>query len=373
MKSYLAYQNSKPCNLQGFFNEVSKIIATQRYMNLAVSLAQKGRGQTWTNPLVGAVIVKDDQILSTGYHQHYGQFHAEVNAIQNLSSVKLARGATIYVTLEPCNHFGKTPPCTQRLIDIGIKKVVIGQLDPNPLVAGKGVKHLQEAGIEVTILNQTGEINQFYNFFYKHQRPFVTLKYAVSLDGKINGSAPKRTLLTGPVAKTDSQKLRLQHQSILIGENTLTIDDPLLIAPNQSTDFPPIRIIVVDDANQVNPNLRIFTNSAPIWLLSRQPNYRHWPNFVKVFDQQNWTPIEIIRLLTEQGIQSLLVEGGSQVHSRFISSEVVDQIITYLAPLVLGGTALPAVYGTASSQLNFEIKAVQQLGRDLRIDARREN
>ena len=342
-------------------------------MNLAFSLAKKGTEQTWTNPLVGAVIVKDDQILSTGYHQHYGQAHAEVNAIKNLPSVKMAWGATIYVTLEPCNHFGKTPPCTQRLIDIGIQKVIVGQLDPNPLVAGKGVKHLREAGIEVTILNQTGNINQFYNFFYHQQRPFITLKYAVSLDGKINGPEPKRTLLTGKESKVNSQKLRLQYQAILIGENTLKIDNPLLSVPNQQTDFPAIRIIVVDDANQVNPNLRLFTNSAPIWLLSRQPNYRHWPDFVTVFDQKSWTPTEITRLLTDQGIQSLLIEGGSRIHSRFISSEIVDQITIYLAPLVLGGTALPAVYGTASSQLNFEIKAIKQVGRDLRIDARRES
>lgn len=350
---------------------MSKITVRQSYLNLAFSLAKKGKGQTWTNPLVGAVIVKDNQILATGYHQQYGHEHAEINALQNLPNLEMAHDTTIYVTLEPCNHFGKTPPCAQRLIDVGIKRVVVGQLDPNPMVAGKGVQQLQDAGIAVTVLNQTGGINRFYNFFYEHQRPFVTLKYAMSLDGKINGAEPKRTLLMGKEAKADSQVLRQDYQAILIGENTLRIDNPLLIAPNQHEDFPAVRIIVVDDVNQVSQDLRIFTDSAPIWLLSRQPNRQQWPDFVRVFDQKNWTPAEIINLLTEQGIQSLLVEGGSQLHSRFIAAGIVDQLTIYLAPLVLGGTALPAVYGMAGSQLNFDFKTICQLGSDLRIDARR--
>lgn len=352
---------------------MSKITVRQSYLNLAFSLAEKGKGQTWTNPLVGAVIVKDNQILATGYHQQYGHEHAEINALQNLPNLEMAHGATIYVTLEPCNHFGKTPPCAQRLIDVGIKQVVVGQLDPNPLVAGKGVKYLQAAGIEVIVLNQTGKINQFYNFFYQHQRPFITLKYAMSLDGKINGSEPKRTLLTGKDAKTDSQVLRQDYQAILIGEHTLKIDNPLLVALNLQNEFPEIRIVVVDDANQISQDRRIFTNSAPIWLLSRQPNQQHWPDFVRVFDQKNWTPAEIMSLLKEQGIQSLLVEGGSQLHSHFIAAGIVDQMTVYLAPLVLGGTALPAVYGKTSTSLNFKIEAMHQLGTDLRIDARRNN
>lgn len=154
-------------------------------MKLAFIEARKGKN-TWTNPQVGAVIVKDNQVLGQGHHETFGQNHAEINALNSLSDIAQAKGSTLYVTLEPCSHFGKTPPCVQKIVEVGIKKVVIGQIDPNPIVSGRGVEYLRDHGVEVEILELSSDLNSAYNFFYKNKRPLVTLKYAMTLDGKIN-------------------------------------------------------------------------------------------------------------------------------------------------------------------------------------------
>ncbi|WP_225354068.1 bifunctional diaminohydroxyphosphoribosylaminopyrimidine deaminase/5-amino-6-(5-phosphoribosylamino)uracil reductase RibD [Lacticaseibacillus saniviri] len=188
-------------------------ITDSEYMALAVQAAQKGNGHTWTNPMVGAVIVKQQHVLAVGYHHRFGEAHAEIDALNQLASSADARGATMYVTLEPCSHFGKTPPCAKRLVSVGLRRVVIGQIDPNPLVAGKGIAILRTAGIAVEILATTQGLNPAYNFFYQHQRPQVTLKYAMSLDGKIN-AAQKHAVISPDqrlteIASNCGQRIRL--------------------------------------------------------------------------------------------------------------------------------------------------------------------
>lgn len=343
----------------------------QEYLALAADQARQGAGQTWTNPLVGAVLVKDGRILARGYHHRFGQDHAEVNTLKQLNDVRQARGATMYVTLEPCSHYGKTPPCARKLVAVGIRRVVIGQRDPNPLVSGKGIAILRAAGIDVTVLATTTDLNPAYNFFYHHHRPLVTLKMAISADGKLNAATGTRTWLTGAEANHDSQRLRAIQQAILVGERTLTIDQPALTVRETAVAVPPRRVVVVNSADQIDRHNRLFRTSEPVWLLSRQPSHRSWPANVTVVAGRPWTPAQIVHYLAQQGLQSLLVEGGSYLHAQFVAAGLVDRLITYVAPVVLGGQALPAVQGAASQALPLTLTQVQSLGTDVRLTFRR--
>ncbi|MFC6170783.1 bifunctional diaminohydroxyphosphoribosylaminopyrimidine deaminase/5-amino-6-(5-phosphoribosylamino)uracil reductase RibD [Loigolactobacillus jiayinensis] len=352
---------------------MDKIFSDKEYLALAVTEARKGANKTWQNPQVGAVIVKDGRVLATGYHHQFGQQHAEINALSHLVNMEQARGATMYVTLEPCCHTGKTPPCAKRLVDVGIRQVVIGQLDPNPIVSGKGVKLLQAGGVDVKLANFPMTINHAYNSFYQQQRPLITVKYAMSLDGKINKQTGKRTLLTGYTAWLDSQHLRAQQQAILVGEHTLLVDDPELTVRQEILLYPPIRIVVVHDVNLLSSQLMLFKGDAPVWILSQTPLKQSLPGQSKVFVNAEWTPQAIIALLTKKGIQSLLVEGGSHLQAEFISQQLIDQLVVYIAPKLLGGGGLPAVAGTPLPQLiDFKQFTVEQVGADLRVSSRRE-
>ncbi|NVY96112.1 bifunctional diaminohydroxyphosphoribosylaminopyrimidine deaminase/5-amino-6-(5-phosphoribosylamino)uracil reductase RibD [Lactobacillus sp. DCY120] len=338
-------------------------------MNLAWQQARQGQGQTWTNPLVGVVIVKSGQILAQGYHHHFGNSHAEIDALSQLTNLDQAQGATMYVTLEPCSHTGKTPPCARKLVAVGLARVVIGQLDPNPLVAGKGLAILQAAGITTRVLDQSGGLNRAYNFFYLHKRPLITLKYAASLDGKINAAGNERTYFTGPETQNDSQKERAQQQAILVGERTLEVDDPQLTVRKLTTDFPPRRLVLVRDVDQISRQARLFQSAAPIWFLSRRPSQRSWSDNVQIFVDPQWNPLRISQFLAEQGIQSLFVEGGSQVQAHFMAAGLVDRIVLYLAPLLLGGSALPIAQGIAAPQaLKYQLQTQQVLGDDLKLE-----
>ncbi len=357
--------------LRGFFCGVS-LINDSVYLAMAADQARLGQGHTWTNPVVGAVIVKHHQVLARGYHHRFGEPHAEIDALNHLADLDQARGATIYVTLEPCSHYGKTPPCADRLIQVGIQRVVIGQLDPNPLVAGRGVAKLKAAGVQVTVLGTTSALNRAYNFFYQHHRPFVTVKYAMSIDGKLNAAGPQRTYLTSQAAYHDSQALRATQQAILIGEHTVQQDDPQLTVRTQTVDFAPWRIVLMQDADQLAETAAILQTPTPVYLLVRQPSQRQWPDFVHVVVQPEWTPQQILDWLSTQGIQSLLIEGGSQVQATWLASGAVDQLITYLAPLTLGGTGLPVAQGVPGTvQRSWELVQTQALQPDIKLTYRR--
>ncbi|WP_294602150.1 bifunctional diaminohydroxyphosphoribosylaminopyrimidine deaminase/5-amino-6-(5-phosphoribosylamino)uracil reductase RibD [uncultured Lactobacillus sp.] len=338
------------------------------YMQMAVQEALKAQGMTWTNPLVGAVLVKNGQVLATGYHHQFGKEHAEVNTLSHLADPQQAQGATLYVTLEPCSHYGKQPPCCKKVAEAGIKKVVIGQIDPHQIVAGKGIKYLESHGVQTEIIGGTESLNVAYNFFYHKKRPFVTLKYAMSVDGKINAAGKTRTILTGDAAQVDVQKLRLQNQAILIGANTLRIDNPLLTVRIKNLPHPPIRIVLTKDANQLDFNSRMFKTQGEIWLLSRTELTQKVAENVRCFTAAKWTPSKIVQFLAEHEIQSLLVEGGSNVQSQFVAANLADEIVTYIAPLVLGGTALPAVFGQpAAAKSEYQLLDVKKFNQDIRI------
>lgn len=312
-------------------------------------------------------------MVATGYHHQFGHAHAEVDALNQLTTLEQARGATLYVTLEPCCHTGKTPPCVKRIVASGIKRVVIGQLDPNPLVGGNGVKFLQAHDVAVTICDYPMALNRAYNFFYRHQRPLITMKYAMSLDGKINQQTGQRTLLTGAAAWQDSQKLRTQQQAILIGEHTLLVDNPQLTVRQQELRFPPLRVVVVRDVNRLSPELALFKVPTPVWFLSQTPPRQALPPQVKVFVDAAWRPASIVAFLAQQGVQSVLIEGGSHLQAAFIAERLFDDLVIYVAPKILGGQGLPAIAGAILPQLlNLHQVKYQSVGADLRISAQRE-
>ncbi len=341
-------------------------------MNIAFEEAKKGV-ETWTNPQVGAVIVKDGKILSQGHHEKFGGPHAEINTLNHLDNIEQAKGAEMFVTLEPCSHFGKTPPCVQKVVEVGIKKVVIGQQDPNPVVSGNGIKYLKDHDVAVEVLHTTGGINQAYNFFYQNKRPLVTVKYAMTLDGKINQASQTRTIITGKEAYNDSQNVRAHNQAILIGENTLLIDDPQLTVRNQTMAFPPLRAVVVRNVNKLSPDLKLFQDTTTsVLIFSEQDAKKQFPENVEVLVATSWTPEKIISELTKRNIESVLVEGGSHLQADFVQANLVDQLIVYVAPKIFGGASLPAIFNQAHSDDRlFEKPQVQALGSDLKIITRR--
>ncbi|GAX00838.1 bifunctional diaminohydroxyphosphoribosylaminopyrimidine deaminase/5-amino-6-(5-phosphoribosylamino)uracil reductase RibD [Secundilactobacillus silagei] len=342
-----------------------------KYFQIAVDAAKKGQA-TWTNPQVGAVIVKNQQVLAVGYHHQFGQRHAEIDALAQLADISQAKRATMYVTLEPCSHYGKTPPCAKRLAEVGIARVVIGQSDPNPLVSGKGIAILRAHGIQVDLLGETLGLNVAYNYFYQHQRPLVTLKYAMSLDGKINGAKKERTVLTQTAAQQDTQRLRQHQQVILVGEHTLSIDNPRLTVRTGSMVFPPIRAALVRHIDDVDRQSHLFDQSAPTWFFSETAASTKLPANIQAFVNPHWTPKAIVQKLADEGIQSLLVEGGSHLQADFIAAELVDDLVIYVAPMLLGGSGLPAVIGQSlTEQVGFEKPTISMLGPDIRISTRR--
>lgn len=341
-------------------------------MQLAVTEAWKGLGATWTNPRVGAVIVKDGQILARGYHHRFGEPHAEIDAISHLNRPSDAEGATIYVTLEPCSHYGKTPPCADRLVALGVSRVVIGQADPNPIVGGNGIDRLTKNGVVVDNLDNTEMVNEAYNFYYRRKRPMVTLKYAMSLDGKINQAGDTRTQLSGSQAWEDSQQLRRLNQAILVGERTYHVDDPQLTIREADAKTQPIRIILMRDARHLDLTAKLFQTSAQVWILTSHRPTASLPEFVKVIEKPDWSPAAVIKQLGDQGIQSLLVEGGSHVQAAFVKAGLVDKLVAYISPFMIGGTGLPAVIGPGNAEmLHFATPTVQSLGDDIKVTTRR--
>lgn len=346
------------------------------YMNLAIEVAKKGKGKTHTNPLVGAIIVCNDEIIAEGAHLEYGKEHAERNAIASCLTPEKIFNSTLYVTLEPCSHYGKQPPCVQVIIESGIKEVVIAQLDPNALVAGKGIKRLEEAGIKVTsgvLTQQVKALNRFYNFFHEHSRPFISLKQAITLDGKIAVNE-SRTPITGKEVYDWVRLERGAYQAILVGSQTVIIDDPKLTTTAKLYQ-PPVRIVLDRRGRLFNHQNRVIFEdaSAQVWLFTESKEEVTFPDHVKVFRQEKVTIESVVEELTRQGIQSVYVEGGSRVHDAFVESELWDEMITYLAPKVIGGNASNSISSTRESNHLIELTDVtyQQLGQDMRINGRK--
>ncbi len=316
----------------------------EKYMKRALDLAKKGEGRTSPNPMVGCVIVKDDRIIGEGYHEKYGELHAERNALNNCS--ESAEGATLYVTLEPCCHHGKTPPCTEAIIENKIKRVVIGTLDTNPLVGGKGMELLIQAGIEVTlgILEyDCKSINEIFFHYTSTNRPFVALKYAMTLDGKIACYTGDSMWITNEKSRQLVHKLRNKYSAIMVGVNTIMHDDPMLNCRIEG-GVDPIRIVcdsnlripleskIVKTAQDIRTIVACTVKESSKIELLMDNGVEILVTSGKIVDLD-----EVLQYLADNNIDSVFVEGGGVLHSSFIRKRLVDRVYSFIAPKIVGG------------------------------------
>ena len=348
-------------------------------MRRALELAKKGGGFVHPNPLVGCVVVKDCQVIAEGYHEKYGEFHAERNALTNCQSE--TKGASLYVTLEPCCHYGKTPPCTEIIIEKGIKKVYVGILDPNPLVAGKGVKRLQDAGIEVEVGLCADEIHELNKVFLKYittKRPYVIMKTAMTLDGKIAAFTGDSKWVTNEESRKMVHQLRSEMAGVIVGIGTVLDDNPMLTCRLKGNYHQPIRIVV-------DSNLRIPVDSQ---LVKTAKEYRtivatggrdaarHVPTGVELLHCASKDGhVDINDLMTKlgsMGIDSLLLEGGGTLNAAFLEAGCVDEVWAFIAPKIIGGAAAKTpVSGKGidkmSEAINLQDIDIQNINGDILI------
>ena len=293
------------------------------YMRRCLTLARKGLGRVSPNPMVGCVIVKDGKIIGEGYHIKYGEAHAEVNAIESVKDKELLKGSTLFVNLEPCSHYGKTPPCAERIIKEGISEVVICNVDPNPLVSGRGINMLREAGIQVEcglLQNEGNELNARFFTFHNKKRPYVILKWAQTSDGFIDANYSMPIRISNDVSKACVHKLRAEEDAILVGKNTALKDDPKL-GCRRYYGISPLRIAI--DRNLEIPTYYNFYDSAqPTAIINAlaEDGIR-----VKMDFNEDLIP-QILDWLYEKNIQSLIVEGGKCTLERFLESGLFDAI-----------------------------------------------
>lgn len=364
----------------------SQAEADAHFMRLALVEAEHGRGTTHPNPMVGAVIVCEGQVIAAGFHERAGLPHAEVMALRAAADRPL-HDCTIYVTLEPCSHHGRTPPCADAVIQAGFARVVCGMIDPNPLVGGRGVERIRAAGIDVTVGVLEAEcraLNEAFITAFTCGRPWVSAKIASSLDGRIATRTGNSQWITGPEARLHGHTLRASHDAILIGSGTLHADQPRLTAriPGQSPRQPhryaiDTRLRIADDAPLLD------TNDAPVTLLCgpEAPAERVRQLQDRGIDVQ---PIEtndagisvsaILALLMRRGQLSLLVEGGATLIGSFFDAQAVDRLWLYQAPIVIGGRAAAmSVAGVGIDALSEAARArhlhVQSLGDDILVRA----
>ena len=388
------------------------------YMKRAISLAKMATGHTSPNPLVGAVVVKNNTIVGEGYHHKAGEAHAEVHALD--AAGDNARGATLYVTLEPCAHYGKTPPCAKRVVESGIARVVIGSTDPNPLVAGKGIQILTEAGIEVTTdvcVDECIQLNEHFFTFIQTHKPFVTIKSAMSLDGKIATFTGQSQWITNESSRKDGHVLRATHDAMLVGIGTILADDPLLncrltrdelyqavidtndVSTENTLEVHQPDIVILDSQGRTPTDAKVFTipnRKVIVYVAKGCPEQRRIALAnagaiveelpTKSVRQGRTTDVAIdikkidiqacLEHLGKQGYTSVLVEGGSTIISSFVESLAFDKIVTYIGNLVIGGTnSTSAVGGTGFATLHeaptLEFASSRILDNNIRIESYR--
>ena len=352
-------------------------------MKIAVEEAKKGMGFVNPNPMVGAVIVKNDKIISKDYHHKYGEFHAERNAILNCKED--LTGAEIYVTLEPCCHQGQTPPCTQAIIDSKIKKVYIGSDDPNPLVAGKGIEILRSHGIEVitgVLKEECDKLNRAFFHYITTKTPYVVMKYAMTADGKIASYTGKSQWISNKQSRLNVQKTRLRYSGIMLGINTVLDDDPRLTCRIENGRNP-VRVIC-DSTLKIPLNSIIMTTAREVPTIiactekAGDKKARFFERLgteviVTKSDSDQVNLKELMTKLGEKGIDSILLEGGSELNFSAMQSGIVNRIQAYIAPKILGGgTAASPVCGLGFDSPDNAVKLgapeISRFGDDVLIE-----
>lgn len=354
----------------------------QDYMKLALELAERGRGWTSPNPMVGAVIVKDGRIIGRGYHHRCGQAHGERDALAHCGEDPA--GATLYVTLEPCCHQGRQPPCTQAILEAGIARVVVGSGDPNPLVAGKGIAQLRQAGVEVTehvLEEECRELNYIFFHYIQTRRPYTALKYAMTLDGKIAAYTGASQWITGEEARAHVHRLRGAYRGILVGVGTVLADDPMLTCrlPGGRS---PVRVIC--DTHLRTPlSARVVQTAreVPTILAACAPDSQRKAEYEAAGCQVLSLPereghVDLSALMDELGrreIDGLLIEGGGTLAWSALAGGLVRRVYAYTAPMLLGGgSAKSPVEGQGFPVPDEAVKlknlTVTPLGRDLLLE-----
>ncbi|WP_432411464.1 bifunctional diaminohydroxyphosphoribosylaminopyrimidine deaminase/5-amino-6-(5-phosphoribosylamino)uracil reductase RibD [Rasiella sp. SM2506] len=302
-------------------------------MKRCIQLAKNGLGTTYPNPLVGSVLVHNNTIIGEGWHYQAGQPHAEVNAVNSVKEISLLSEATIYVSLEPCSHFGKTPPCADLIIQKGIKKVVIGTTDPNPKVAGQGIKKLMEAGCDVIVgvlEKECNELNKRFFTFQQKKRPYIILKWAQTTDSFIapkTRDAQKPVWITNEFSRQLAHKLRAEEQAILVGTNTVRDDNPSLTTRDWFGNNP-LRVIL-DRNNNLDKSLSVYNKEAATLILTEKPTEAFGTTSFESLDFDNNLASNICEVLYKKNIQSLIVEGGAQTLQTFIDANLWDEVLVF--------------------------------------------
>lgn len=371
----------------------------EKYMKEALELAKKGMGFVNPNPMVGAVIVKNGEIIGRGFHRKYGCLHAEREAFADCDNRGIdCTGADMYVTLEPCCHHGKTPPCTDAVIQHKVSHVYIGSSDPNPLVAGRGVRILREHGIEVTegiLKDECDELNEIFFHYITTGRPFVTMKYAMTMDGKIACYTGESKWITGEEARMNVQKERLRHSAIMVGIGTVLADNPMLTCRLENGRSP-IRIIC-DSRLRIPPESNIVKTAKDIPTIIATTDYNKRKNDDKKEKRKKLEDMgcsfittstdspdsrtdlkKVIKKLSDMKIDSILLEGGGELNWSMLNAGLVNKVQAYIAPKIFGGAgAKSAVSGRGvsvpSEAFMLTDTKVKQIGNDILIESRVKN
>ena len=352
------------------------------YMRLALQLAESTLGQTGVNPAVGCVIVKDGRIVGTGAHLRQGGPHAEIHALRMAGAD--AEGATLYVTLEPCCHHGRTPPCAERLIREKIGRVVVACLDPNPVVAGRGVAMLREAGIpvEVGLMEREAKaLNEPFAKFITSGRPFVTLKAACSLDGRIAAGTGDSKWISNEAARLEAHGLRHRHQAVMVGVETVLKDDPRLTARLPVSALQPVRLIV-DSALRTPADAAVVLTAdrVPTWILTTEEAdadkqrvlERRGAVVIRCGSSGGRVDLDAaMAALGSRGIGSILLEGGGRLNGAMLEAGLVDKVVLYVAPIIIGASGVPAFAlagaETVAGAIRLERMTVETVGDNIRV------
>jgi len=341
------------------------------YMNRAWELALQGWGRTSPNPMVGALLVKSGQIIAEGYHHYCGGDHAEVNALKKAGSK--AKGATLYVTLEPCSHAGRTPPCTQAILQTGIKKVIVGAIDPNRVNNGKSLKMLRSKGIEVEqglLADELTRMNEAFNRWITTGRPFVTAKVAQTVDGKIARLSGDSKWITSKVTRDYAHRLRFGFDAIMVGINTVLKDDPRL----RTLPVKRIKKIILDTHGKISPHAKLFAGTKPqdVFVFTAHPSAK------KIKAEVIKSPVYngkidlkwVLEFLGKREIISLLIEGGPTLVGGALERGLVDKMMIYTAPKIMG-EGIPSVRGlqakTLADMIQLRDMSVDKIGEDILI------
>ena len=355
-------------------------------MRKALLLAQKALGRTSPNPMVGAVVVRRGRVVGEGFHSRAGQPHAEIEALRRAGDK--ARSADLYVTLEPCCHFGRTPPCTQAIIEAGIKRVFVGMKDPNKQVSGKGLRLLKKHGIVIVsnvIREQCLKLNEFFVKKMKTGMPFVILKTAMSLDGKIATRCGDSRWVTGELARNQVHKIRNHVDAILVGTETVLKDDPRLTCRLKTRQVKHPARIILDRRNKIPLTARVFKNSRSqkvVYVTGLDISSRRLKTLtdkkVEVINGKllnNRFDIKyLLKELASRDMNSILIEGGSELNASFVKAGMVDRVVTFISPKLIGGVKAPGFLGGQGvmkmvSAINLKNIEVTKIGEDLMVEA----